>query len=336
MPDATAMQLATAQDLYETVMQHSVTGDRLKGREGEHWAPLCLLHPVSGRFGQMWRFALQTEIKGRGLDGIVVGLKGGMVVKVNKLHPGALKQCSTEECRRSMEAESEERFKNEVNYLLKNQNCPFVVPVFPVVYVEYENSQRLGYLMPELKSADKVPPSESMAIQVVRELLAILCFFRENKVVYSDFKPQNLLLQELPGGVFEVKLNDFGFVGTVGGEFQGGTDTYMHPDYLLAKFRGLARGAHVTYPPLDYKLDTYAFYRIVFDAWGYASVSIDLSPEVVNFQGLKWCSRAFEEMELGPLGPDLRHMMEEVLDSFRKSPRSFRPLSAPHLFGSAG
>ena len=148
MVDFGAMPLASAQDLYERVMQDGKTGAMLVGREGEHWAPLLPVDPVCGRFGQVWCYALQTKIMGRGLDGIVVGLQGGMVVKVNKLHPSALRQCKTRECRRRMEAESEERFKKEVNYLLKHQNCPFIVPVLPVMYVEGENSQRLGYLMP--------------------------------------------------------------------------------------------------------------------------------------------------------------------------------------------
>ena len=265
MVDFGAMPLASAQDLYERVMQHSVTGDRVKGREGEHWAPLLPVDPVSGCFSHEWRFALQTEIKGRGLDGIVVGLQRGMVVKVNKLHPKELKKCGTEECRR-MEAESEERFKKEVDYLLRHQNCPFIVPALPVMYVEGENSQRLGYLMPELKSADQFEwPNGPLALQVLRQLVAILCFFRKKKVVYSDFKPQNILLQEVSGGAFEVKLNDFGFVGTVGGEFKGGTDKYMPWEYLRAKRYG---GARPEYPPLDYALDSYAVHRIMFEMWG--------------------------------------------------------------------
>ena len=177
------------------------------GREDEDWAPLLPVDPVSGRFSHEWCFALQTEIMGRGLDGVVVGLEGGMVAKVNKLHRDALKQCSTEECRRSMEAESEERFKKEVDYLLKHQNCPFIVPALPVVYVEGENSRRLGYLMPELKSADKFKwPNNPLGSQVFWQLLSILCFFRKNQVVYSDFKPQNILVQEVSGGDFMVKI----------------------------------------------------------------------------------------------------------------------------------
>ena len=253
--DATTILFATAQDLYDRLMQYGKTGHMLVGREDEHWAPLHLL-------GWVWRYMLQTEIMGRGLDGIVVGLEGGMVVKVNKLHPKELKKCSTEQARRRMEAESEERFKKEVDYLLTHQDCPFIVPALPVVYVEGENSQRLGYLMPELKSAEKFEwPNFPLALQVTRQLLSILCFFRKREVVYSDFKPENVLLQEISGGRFEVKLNDFGFVGTVGGEFQGCTEEYMHPDYSLVKLR-LDHGFHDTYPPLDHKLDTWAVGRI--------------------------------------------------------------------------
>ena len=48
------------------------------------------------------------------MDGIVVGLDGDMVVKVNRLHPDALKTVR-QRSRRSTEAKSEERFKKEVN-----------------------------------------------------------------------------------------------------------------------------------------------------------------------------------------------------------------------------
>ena len=271
------MPFASAHDLYDRLMQYGKTGDMLVGREDDPLAPLLPFDMVSGRFCQVWRYILQTEIMGRGLDGIVVGLEGGMVAKVNKLHPSALKQCSTEACRRSMEAESEERFKKEVDYLLKHQDWPFVVPVLPVVYVECENSQRLGYLMPELKSADQFDwPNELMVAQVFRQLLSILSFFRKSKVVYGDFKPQNLLLQELPGGVFEVKLNDFGFVGTVGGEFQGGTDEYLPWVYQ----------SRLKYVRLDYTLDTYAVRRILVDMLGCDTVCIEVGSEEVRIQGL--------------------------------------------------
>ena len=267
------MPLATAQDLYDRLMQYGKTGHMLVGRESEDWAPLLPVDRVSGRFGPQWRYALQTEIMGRGLDGIVVGLEGGMVVKVNKLHPKELKKCETEECRRRMEAQSKDRFEEEVDYLLKHQDCPFIVPVLPVMYVEGENSQRLGYLMPELKSLDQFGPVNygslnygSLGLQVLRQLVAILCFFRKSKVVYSDFKPENILVRELPCGLFEVKLNDFGFVGTVGGEFQGGTDKYMHNDYWIAKY---FLRSHPEYPPLDYRLDTFAVHRILAPLWGF-------------------------------------------------------------------
>ena len=45
--------------------------------------------------GHEWRYALQTEIIGRGLDGIVVGLDG-------------------------------QHFKKEVGYLMENQAWPFI------------------------------------------------------------------------------------------------------------------------------------------------------------------------------------------------------------------
>ena len=49
-----------------------------------------------------------------------------------------------------------------------------------MVYVLGENSQLLGYLMPELKSADKFEwPNIPLAIQVFRQLLSILCFFKK-------------------------------------------------------------------------------------------------------------------------------------------------------------
>ena len=295
------MAFSSAQDLYDRLMQCGKTGDMLVGREDEDWAPLRLLC-------QVWRYVQQTEIKGRGLDGIVVGLEGGLVVKVNKLHPSALKQCGTEECRR-MEAESEERFKKEIDYLWKHQNCPFIVPALPVVYVEGENSQRLGYVMPELKSADKFEwPNLPLAKQVCGQLLSILCFFRKSKVVYSDFKPENLLLRELPGGDCVVRLNDFGFVGTVGGEFQGGTEEHMHLDYLFAKLRG-------EFPPLDYKLDTWAVKGIVNYIWGWDEVRFEARSEVLKVRGLTWRRGTKERIELegsqlDGLEPAERDMLE--------------------------
>ena len=316
--DAPAMPFTSAQDLCDRLMQCGKTGHMLVGREDEPWAALLPFDMVSGRFSYEWCFALQTEIMGRGLDGIVVSLEGGMVVKVNKLHPSALKQCSTEECRRSMVAESEERFKKEVNYLLKHQNCRFVVPALPVMYVEGENSQRLGYLMPELKSLDKFEwPNESLALQVFRRLVAILCFFRKSKVVYSDFKPENILLQEVSGGDFVVKLNDFGFADKVGGDFLGGTDEYMPWKYLRAKRFGRSRPE---YPPLDYALDTFAVRRIVLGMWGCDEVVFEVVSEVVKLRRIrprKWLAGIMEWMELESLQlhglePTERGMMQEV------------------------
>ena len=60
---------------------------------------------------------------------------------------------------------------------------------------------------------------------------------------------------------FEAKLNDSGFVGTVGGEFQAGTDENSPWDYFAAKRDGGA-------PPLDYRLDSFAARCIVFDICG--------------------------------------------------------------------
>ena len=302
------MLLASAQDLYDWLMQYGKTGDMLVGREDGPWAALRLL-------GQVWRYMLQTEIKGRGLDGIVVGLEGGMVVKVNKLDLKELEKCETEEGRRSMLADSEERFKKEVDYLLRHQNCPFIVPALPVVYVEGENSQRLGYLMPELRSADQFEwPNGPLALQVLRQLLSILCFFRKSQVVYSDFKPQNLLLRELPGGAFEVKLNDFGFVGVVGGEFQGGTDEYMHLDYFNAK---ICEGSRPEYPPLDYRLDTYAALFIVSKMCGFLMVSYDVVSKGLNLSRLMWIRGTKDRMklkglQLHGLEPNEEDMLEEL------------------------
>ena len=294
--DAPAMPFTSAQDLCDRLMQCGKTGHMLVGREDEHWAPLRLL-------GWVWRYMLQTEIKGRGLDGIVVGLEGGMVVKVNKLHRDALKKCGTEECCR-MEAESEERFKKEVDYLTENQDCPFIVPALPVLYVEGENSQRLGYLMPELMSADKFEwPNLPLAVQVFSQLLCILCFFRKSQVVYSDFKPENILLQEVSGGDFVVKLNDFGLVGTVGGEFKGGTEKYLHLDYFLAKICG---GSHPEYPLLDYALDTWAVRRIVSGMWRNNVISF----EAVSEQSIR--SMELEGLQLNVLEPNERDMLEEL------------------------
>lgn len=138
-----------------------------------------------------------------------------------------------------------------------------------------------------------------MALQVFRQLLSILCFFRKGKVVYSDLKPQNLLPRELPGGRFEVQLNDFGFVGAVGGEFQGGTGEYMHPDYLQAKILGASRPK---YPPLDYILDTWAALRILFEICGLCGrelVDVELVSEAVK-----------DVSELNE-----RKMVQEVFDS---------------------
>ena len=292
-------------------MQYGKTGDMLVGWEDESWAPLLPVDPIYGFFGQAWCYAPQTKIMGRGLDGIVVGLEGGMVAKVNKLHRDALKQCSTEECRRSMEAQSEERFKKEVDYLLKHQNCPFIVPILCVVYMD-NNSQRLGYLMPELKSLDKFKwPSESVAFQVLRQLVSILCFFRKSQVVYGDFKPENLLLRELPGGAFEVKLNDFGFVGPVGGEFQGGTDKYMPWEYLRAKLLG---GSRPEYPPVDYRLDTWAVHRIIFEMWGCNAVGLDIVSEALcaTRRSAPGELLELECLPLNGLEPTERDMMKEV------------------------
>ena len=105
-------------------------------------------------------------------------------------------------------------------------------------------------------------PNDSQAVQVTRQLLSILSFFRKSKVVYSDFKPENILLQEVPDGGLEVKLNDFGFVGTLGGDFKGGTDKYMPWDYRMAKLFG---GSRPEYPAQDYALDTWAVRSIMLD-----------------------------------------------------------------------
>ena len=261
MVDSTAMPLVSTNNLYGRLIQSTRTFDVREAVGGQSFVALVPADPVDLRVRQdePARLVPRAGRLGRGLDGIVDRLRGGFALKVNQVHPAVLRQCETEEHVRQMLEESKDRFVKDILYLQEFQSCPFAVPMVPV-YVLGENSQRLGYLMPELKSADDVPPSKSMALQVLRQLISILCFFRKSQVVYCDFKPENILLRELPGGGFEVKLNDFGFVGPVGGEFQGGTEEYR---YTLYRKTALPR-----YPPLHYVLDTFAVLVTFVDLYG--------------------------------------------------------------------
>ena len=278
MVDATAMPLAAPPDLCDRLIQSARTFDAREAVEGPSLVALLPADPVHLRLRQdepAW-LVPRTGRLGRGLDGIVDRLCGGFALKFTQVHPAVLRRCQTEEHMRQTLQESEDRFLKDIRYLQKYQSCPFAVPMVPV-HVLGENSQRLGYLMPELKSADKFEwPNNPLALQVFRQLLSILSFFRKSKVVYSDLKPQNLLLQEVSGGLFEVKLNDFGFVGPVGGEFQGGTDKYM--PWIYQRRHKYAR--------LGYRLDTYAVRRILVDMLGCDTVRIEVGSEVVRIQGL--------------------------------------------------
>ena len=309
------MPLAAPPDLYERLIQSARTLDARVAVNGPSLVALLPADPVHLRVRQdePARLVPRTGRLGRGLDGIVDRLCGGFALKVNQVHPKVLQECETKEQRRRTSEESTDRFVKDIRYWQKYQSCPFAVPMVPV-YVFGENSQRLGYLMPELKSADQFEwPNESMALQVLRQLVAILCFFRKSKVVYGDFKPENILLQEVPDGGLEVKLNDFGFVGTLGGEFKGGTDKYMHP-----KWKRHGRGK-----PLDYRLDTYAIRKIVPDMWGCRLVRFEVNSELVLggmevgwqvARRLKWHTGTSDGSE-----PNEEDMLEEVVPQWPPS-----------------
>ena len=302
--DATAMPLAARPDLYDQLMQSARTFDAREAVEGQSFVALLPADPVHLRLRQdePARLVPRRGPLGRGLDGIVDRLCGGFALKFNQVHPDVLQQCQTEEHKRRTSEESKDRFLKDIRYLQEYQSCPFAVSMVPV-YVLGGNSQRIGYLMPELKSADQFKwPSNESIFQVFRQLLSILCFFRKREVVYSDFKPENPLLRELPGELLEVKLNDFGFVGTVGGEFKGGTDEYMPLDYRMAKRYG---GSQPKYPPLDYRLDTCAVHRSMYDMWGCNAVRLEVVSEA---QRVTWRSAT----ELHDLEPNERDMLEEV------------------------
>ena len=110
------------------------------------------------------------------------------------------------------------------------------MPIWPV-WVQAVNwlkevEWRLGYAMPRGIPANKVPPSPETAEQIGWQLLEVLPYLEDRKVVHGDIKPPNMIL--LPNAQGEphrhLKVIDFGMAGREGAPFKGeGTKEYRPP-----------------------------------------------------------------------------------------------------------
>ncbi len=121
--------------------------------------------------------------------------------------------------------------------------------------MEFLEGQTLGQLM----RAERRLPAHTIT-PILAGAVAGLSVAHAAGVVHRDLKPDNIFLQELPGGETQVKLLDFGVSMIVGHERLTrtgqvlGTPRYMAPEQLAAD------------KDLDARIDTYALGVILYEA----------------------------------------------------------------------
>ena len=128
----------------------------------------------------------------------------------------------------------------EIN-ILKNLNHPNILRVF-----EFYSSEKYVYKINELYTGgelfDKIVDvkhfSESVACNIMRQLLSAVAYCHENGVIHRDLKPENILIEsseEKNKDFFNIKVIDFGTCEILKKKKlteQIGTSFYIAPEVL--------------------------------------------------------------------------------------------------------
>jgi len=125
---------------------------------------------------------------------------------------------------------------SEIKNLFLIMDCPYIVRLYEVFYVDHSIKILLEYMdcgsMEDLYSKFGQFP-EAVLSEISCQVLKGLMYLREKKIIHRDIKPSNILLNQ--NG--EAKLGDFGLSKQTTGSLEHfdsyrGTFTYMSPERL--------------------------------------------------------------------------------------------------------
>lgn len=114
------------------------------------------------------------------------------------------------------------------------------------IYEMFEDAKRYYIVMEHCKGGELFYSissgtsfSEGQVAKIMLQLLSVVAYIHERKVVHRDIKPENILLEE-KGSAFDIKIVDFGTAARLGpnGKVSGtvGTPYYIAPEVMAGAY----------------------------------------------------------------------------------------------------
>ena len=274
------------------------------------------VHPISLSDKSLTASRKDVEILseiGRGAWGTVAkGKFQGRQVAVKWPHPAILDEHTVERLRREVKIMARVRHPNLLQFIgavFDNQ----VPHQPPLIILELLNMNlRMAYQRKRLLRSSKIP--------IFRDVAYALHYLHEHQepIIHRDVSAPNILLEELPNGMWRVKVSDFGSanLARLAQTMGEGAILYAAPETIPQ-----AREPNSPPPPQTTKIDVYSYGVLLCE------VIISRLPEPDHFWGMlqqvqsKW--RFMYEVILSCIkrSPDKRPTMAEVLDKLNALPR---------------
>jgi len=165
----------------------------------------------------------------------------GRVYKVRHKLSNQFRAMKIIQCKSSSEHHSSSSAINKEINILKNLDHPNIIKVY-----EFYQSEKYVYIINELctggelfdKIVDVKHFSESVACNIMRQILSVVAYCHENGVIHRDLKPENILIEsseEKNKEFFHIKVIDFGTCEILKKKKlteQIGTSFYIAPEVL--------------------------------------------------------------------------------------------------------
>ena len=269
---------------------------------------------VTSRHQQSWNIPRQdvqvlSEI-GTGAWGTVAkGKFRGQSVAVKWPHPAILNEHTVERLRREVQIMAQVKHPN----LLLFVGAVFDGRLPPLIVTELlDMNLRMAYERGRLTGFSKVP--------IFQDVAYALHYLHEHQepIIHRDVSTPNVLLQELPSGMFRAKVSDFGSanlarLAQTAGE---GAIIYAAPETLPQ-----TRDIHSPPPPQTAKMDVYSYGILLGEVITSQFPDPDKLWSMLQQVQRQWPFMYELIIACTKRSPDERPTMAEVLDNLNKLPR---------------
>ena len=236
----------------------------------------------------------------------------GQSVAVKWPHPAILNDYTIDRLRREVQIMAQVKHPNLLLFVgaVFDDQLPHQPPL--IVTELLDMNLRMAYERGRLTGFSKVP--------IFQDVAYALHYLHEHQepIIHRDVSSPNVLLQELPNGMFRAKVSDFGSanlarLAQTAGE---GAIVYTAPETLPQ-----TRDLHSPPPPQTAKMDVYSYGILLCEVITSQFPDPDKLWSMLQQVQRQWLFMYDLIVTCTKRSPDERPMMAEVLDKLNKLPR---------------